>query len=521
MSFVPYQIDYSVKNAAKTIAFSKKRVTFKFGFASPSALKDGSQGPACRGSEHELTFVWSLATGKRQLLLDNKDLHFSESGQNGWTTDRVWQHAFSVRDAATGHTYRAIFISQAAINPRDNTPQHPFDLKIGGVSYFNFNALYQLGTPSMIVHHEARSGHSRGSTHHFGRDSPMTAEERQQLAVAKLASLQDIARREAQDVEKIAAAVAGKRPDTSSSSSSALPPAMKHEEASLISFDDDPAPPPPVPVGASLQQQQQQPITSIGGTPNATNNNYYYASSLTLDPMLDPAQNLLAAPAPAATSSFYGNNPYAAPPPASTMPYSVNPYAAPTASSANPYGSYPAALAPMDTSQALTPYNPSGSSYPSQQPQQPYVDATGRFAVGPPMAAAAAAPNNPAYASFYDLNSTSSHSASGMTAAAPNAASYNLASPGAVSYGSAPSFAQPPQPPPPVPAATSSFASSMSQPPMYPTFSSAPPSYYPPSATTAATQPMQQPLGPPPPPPPPPAGSYYYQPPPTTQTYNY
>ena len=81
--FVPYQVDYSVKNVSKMVGFSKKRVTFKFGFANPKSLAEGLTGPACRGSEHELVFIWSLTSGKRQLLLDNKDMHFSESGQNG------------------------------------------------------------------------------------------------------------------------------------------------------------------------------------------------------------------------------------------------------------------------------------------------------------------------------------------------------------------------------------------------------------------------------------------------------
>ena len=85
MSYVPYQVDHTVKNVSKTIGVSKKKVMFKFGFASSKALSDGMSGAQCRGSEHQVDFVWSLKTGKRQILVDGKEVHFSESGMNGWT----------------------------------------------------------------------------------------------------------------------------------------------------------------------------------------------------------------------------------------------------------------------------------------------------------------------------------------------------------------------------------------------------------------------------------------------------
>ena len=88
--FIPYYIDYSVKNQSKTIGVSKKKITFKFGFANRQAVDDGLVGAHCRGSEHEVVFTWSLNSGKRHVTLDGKDVHFSTSGQNGWTSDRTW-----------------------------------------------------------------------------------------------------------------------------------------------------------------------------------------------------------------------------------------------------------------------------------------------------------------------------------------------------------------------------------------------------------------------------------------------
>jgi hypothetical protein len=374
-SFIPYQVDYSVQNAAKTLGFSKKRVTFKFGFANRAAIQAGETGPQCRGSEHEIIFIWSLASGKRQILCDNKDVHFSASGQNGWTNDRAWQHVFTLRDSSN-QSYRVHFLSQPVVKDMPNA--HPFDIKIGGLSYFQFNPIYQLGTPRMVI--------GQAPAHHrSGRDSPMSAEERQQLAAAKLASLHDIAEQKEREASRLRAVEAPPAP----------PP-----DAPLISFDDD-APPPPAPVPATVQP----PIGTM-----------FSASSISLDPMLNDSSLEFSRQQP---GSFYGSNPYSmntsvgGSQPSLGGGYSMptNPYAPPTSS----FGS-----TPTSASTALTPYQPAGVA---AAPQQPYVDATGRLNMS----------GGPYGSNPYEYTSTSSIPP--------------LASPSAMSYGSAPSFAQPPKPP--------------------------------------------------------------------------
>jgi hypothetical protein len=86
MSYVPYQLDYKVTGAGKTLGVTKKKVIWNFGFANDKALSEGASGPNCRGSEHEIVFTWSLKSGKRQIAVDGKEVHFSESGMNGWTS---------------------------------------------------------------------------------------------------------------------------------------------------------------------------------------------------------------------------------------------------------------------------------------------------------------------------------------------------------------------------------------------------------------------------------------------------
>jgi hypothetical protein len=510
MSFVPYQVDYSVQNAAKTLGFSKKRVTFKFGFANGTAIGQGLTGPQCRGSEHEIVFIWSLASGKRQLLCDNKDVHFSESGQNGWTNDRAWQHIFTLRDSHTNQSYRIHFMSQPQVKEVQNS--YPFDLKIGGMSYFQFNQIYRLGTPQMIV---GQIQSSPNAYHPSGRESPLSAEERQQLAAAKLASLQDIAERKQREQERVATVAAAAAEAVQSASNT-----IQAEDTLLISFDDDNGSIPPLP-----NQSSAHSVTSIGGTGSGllsggnptTSNNYYNASSITLDPLIHDSSQDFNRQQP---GSFYGNNPYATSQPlapggysTSTSNYATNPYAGTT---------------PSNASNALTPYQPNyGQPSAQQLPPQPYVDATGRLSMGQPPPASTYASNPYDYTTIQGNPNSISGISGGSGGIAASA--YNLSSPSSMSYGSAPSFAQPPKPPPPIPpempssSYNTTLSSTYTQNPYYTTQQTSP--YGTASSTTSPPSSLYTPAPPQPygQPPPVPTSSNYtasnYYPAPTTTGY--
>lgn len=85
-AYIPYQVEFKVQGAGKTLGVTKKKIMWKFGFADSEAVSKGFSGSGCRGSEHEINFVWSLKSGKREISCDGKQVHFSESGMNGWTT---------------------------------------------------------------------------------------------------------------------------------------------------------------------------------------------------------------------------------------------------------------------------------------------------------------------------------------------------------------------------------------------------------------------------------------------------
>lgn len=329
MSFVPYQVDYSVKNTAKTLGFSKKRVSFKFGFASPQAMEQGLTGAQCRGSEHEVVFLWSLKSGKRQLYLDGKDVHYSESGMNGWTVDREWQHSFPLREMGTNRTFKVHFISQP-IN-KDLPESKAFDLRVNGVSYFRFNEIWKLGTGSMT----SRVGPG-GQTHSIGRDSPTTVEERRMIAMAKAESLREFEKQQSQR-----------------SQPQAEKPQMQRQEEALISFDDPP---------------QMVQTGHMGDAPGGQQNYQQHASSLTLDPSIDDRR---------ATSGGSYGVPYGAPygqTPPSSNPYgqtppSSNPYGAPPpVPEYSPYGAPPAASGNSTVMTSYTGGSGASQSHYSQPP---------------------------------------------------------------------------------------------------------------------------------------------------------
>jgi hypothetical protein len=305
-TFTPYQVDFTLKNASKTFGFSKKRISFKFGVASEQAMGQGLTGAGCRGSEHEIIFVWSLNNGKRQILADGKDVHFSESGQNGWTTDQVFQHHFQLVIPNFNTPLRCHLITQPA--NRDMPNVRPFDLRVNGISYFQMSKIFQLGTAATISRplRGSRSG-GRSSNQDPDEDPYVTPDERRAIAAAKLESLRDVRGQEQRgggQMQPYGAASA------SASVHSSSTPNMQRDEGSLISFDD-PAPPaqgapnqfvssmtldPAFSNGFERQQQppqQQQPLPAGGGYSNYSLGQPPAAASGALTPYYQPP-----APAP-------------------------------------------------------------------------------------------------------------------------------------------------------------------------------------------------------------------------------
>lgn len=289
--FSPYQIDYSVKNTSRTFGFSKKKIIFKFGFANSQAVEAGETGVNCRGSEHEVIFTWSLNSGKRQILADGKDVHYSETGRNGWVDDQVFQHHFTIRVPGLSSELRAHLITQPT--SRDVPHIKPFDLRVNGLSYFSMPKLFQLGTPQMITRSVKGKGKNGGRGGGYGRrgrddDTNIPPEERQAIAAAKLASMRDLAQMQQQQ-----------NASSGFTAPPMAPPAAPVQD--LLSFDD-PAPPPLPQGGAPPYGQQQYANYSLGITTGGAPSPHEYPFAPTAQQSVQPSSVY-------ASQASYGSQP--------------------------------------------------------------------------------------------------------------------------------------------------------------------------------------------------------------------
>jgi len=319
--FTPYQVDYAVKNASKTFGFSKKRVSFKFGVANNQAIDEGLTGANCRGSEHEIIFIWSLNSGKRQILADGKDVHYSETGQNGWTSDQVFQHHFNLKVPNFTQPLRCHLVTQPS--NKDVPSIKPFDLRVNGMSFFNFCKIFQLGTSAMVSRStKSKTKSSSSSNNNNDNDPYITPEERKAIAAAKLASIRDML-----------------EPNPNPNSNNA---------GNLIDFGDPTPPPQPGPPAGPPPYNAYASAGSLPSQPGPTPTPAGYPgqpaySNYSLGAPPPPMQQQ---PAPAA--------PYGQPPNAYGQP---SPYGAPQ-TPVGAYGQPPPAAAAY------------GGAYPPQQQQQ-------------------------------------------------------------------------------------------------------------------------------------------------------
>jgi hypothetical protein len=110
------------------MSFTKRRVRWRFGFPNLEALEAGKTGPDCRGSEHELSFVWSITSGKKSIVFDNEEVHCSDSRQSlfefSWSRDN--KHVFKIIANAVGGGDRQ------------------YDFHVDGQSYFDMPKMYEV-----------------------------------------------------------------------------------------------------------------------------------------------------------------------------------------------------------------------------------------------------------------------------------------------------------------------------------------------------------------------------------------
>ena len=147
-----YQIDLTTASTGKVVAQTKRRVRWRFGFSSAAALADGGTGTDARGEEHEVILIWSLTSGKRLVLMDGKEVHFSM----GKPTAGKFQTSWTMRG---NHVLKIVAYAAPPVRNRPGFRQ--FELFLDGMSYFTFPRIYELGT-------KAGGAHVRGMVQYEG-----------------------------------------------------------------------------------------------------------------------------------------------------------------------------------------------------------------------------------------------------------------------------------------------------------------------------------------------------------------
>jgi len=139
-----YAIDFTAVACGKRIANTKRRVRWRFGFANPDALAAGETGTACRGEEHDITMVWSVTSGKRLILADGQEVHYSNS------RSAVIDFSWTMRG---NHVLKVVAHATAPMSVDPGFRQ--YDFFVDGRSFFTFPKVYRLGlTGGRTVSHD-------------------------------------------------------------------------------------------------------------------------------------------------------------------------------------------------------------------------------------------------------------------------------------------------------------------------------------------------------------------------------
>jgi hypothetical protein len=133
-----YQVDSRNTAAGKIVASTKRRACWRYGHVNNQAVLGGNSGANCRGKEHEVTLVWSIASGKKRVFHNSKEVHFSVGSRTNGKFQCTWssrEHFFTIIAYA--------FPPSTRIRPRKQ-----FELLINGYSFDNLPRIYELGEDS-------------------------------------------------------------------------------------------------------------------------------------------------------------------------------------------------------------------------------------------------------------------------------------------------------------------------------------------------------------------------------------
>lgn len=346
IQFPVYQIDFSAVAAGKRVAATKRRIRWRFGFPNLKALEEGRTGTECRGEEHEIVIVWSVTSGKRQIIMDGREIHFS--------SNRVGVIDFSW-NAKGNHVFKTICHATPPLSPQPGFRQ--YDLFIDGQTFFRMPKVFELGVrgvsaqdnriPGQYNSYNEEQGYNNNPRSAYGgypsssepsiRPPQSSSEEDAELQRAIQASLADAKNH------------LGENPSSAPDVLSSTTPAPA--TADLLDFDGpavssgyNSVPPPAITADPSLNAYDG----GFGGTYNAPPSSQSYLALPSSQPIStsqpygapppQPPQQQFAALPPSQSSGMPYGSP-SAPPPPPQQQYPALPPSQPVA--AVPYGAPP------------------------------------------------------------------------------------------------------------------------------------------------------------------------------------
>lgn len=289
----------------------------RFGFANEKALADGLTGTDCRGEEHDVTIVWSITSGKRQITMDGREIHYSTNRAS--ILDFSWS-------AKGNHVVKVIC---HAAPPLQATPGfRQYDLMIDGQSFFTMPKMFQLGIrggggniPNQVPggYGNPVSPVSMGSS--LNREFPISRDQEEA----------DLRRAIEASIQETRTHLATRSIDDRSAYTTPHPAPIAETSGDLLDLNGDVPPPQESPSVASMPSYYSAPPTYGQTTPSAAAGalvpavappGYYQGAPPPSQPAgVPPAYG---SPPPAYGSPAYGSPPphpsYQSPPPVPPAP---------------------------------------------------------------------------------------------------------------------------------------------------------------------------------------------------------
>jgi len=131
--FPVYQIDFSAVACGKNVASTKRRIRWRFGYSNREALDTGETGTACRGEEHEISLVWSLTSGKRLIMANGNEVHYSTNISN------MFEYTWTMKG---NHVIKLV---AHAAQLTGNTNFRQYNIFVDGLSFFDMPKVFELG----------------------------------------------------------------------------------------------------------------------------------------------------------------------------------------------------------------------------------------------------------------------------------------------------------------------------------------------------------------------------------------